>query len=111
MQKSHQYGDPQSSSWGTKKKKEKKKKDSGFTVTWDSAEGYFRLGKLCFVTSVDDVTHHGHLTATSKLQHITDSAPLQFFCLFVYIFAKQSQKYRNQSVLCTRIKEIKNSGK
>lgn len=45
--------------------------DAATLFTWDGAQEDFRLGKLGFLSSVNDVTHHGKFTAATKLQNNT----------------------------------------
>lgn len=45
--------------------------DAASLFTWDGAQEDFRLGKLGFLSSVNDVTHHGKFTAATKLQNNT----------------------------------------
>lgn len=37
--------------------------------TWDGSQQDFRLCKLGFLASINDVTHHSKFTATTKLQN------------------------------------------
>lgn len=37
--------------------------------TWDGSQEDFRLRKLGFLASINDVTHHGKLTAAAELQN------------------------------------------
>lgn len=50
---------------------------STWRVTWDGSQQDLWLCKLGFLSSIDDVTHHGELTAPTKLQREALGRPLR----------------------------------
>lgn len=42
--------------------------------TWDGSQKDFRLRKLGFLSSINDVTHHSKFTAAAKLQNMRGSS-------------------------------------